>query len=83
MPPAGPPSYRGGPLSASDDAATRSAIRVLSAEGLIDGAVATAAWEQVLELPQWEGEPGWLHGDLMPGNLRLVTAGSPAPSTSA
>jgi aminoglycoside phosphotransferase (APT) family kinase protein len=65
----GPPSYRGGPMSASDDAATRSAIRVLSAEGLIDGAVATAAWEQVLELPQWEGEPGWLHGDLMPGNL--------------
>ena len=44
-------------------------IRDLSAEGMIDGEAATAAWEQVLELPQWEGKPGWLHGDLMPGNL--------------
>jgi aminoglycoside phosphotransferase (APT) family kinase protein len=65
----GPPSYRGGPMSTSDDEATRAAIRDLSAEGLIDAGAATAAWEQVLELPQWEGEPGWLHGDLMPGNL--------------
>jgi aminoglycoside phosphotransferase (APT) family kinase protein len=65
----GPPSYRGGPMSTSDDEATRAAIRDLSAEGMIDGEVATAAWEQVLELPHWEGEPGWLHGDLMPGNL--------------
>jgi aminoglycoside phosphotransferase (APT) family kinase protein len=36
---------------------------------MIDGEAATAAWEQVLALPQWEGKPGWLHGDLMPGNL--------------
>jgi aminoglycoside phosphotransferase (APT) family kinase protein len=56
-------------MSTSDDAATRAAIRALSAEGLIDTGAATAAWEQVLELPQWEGEPCWLHGDLMPGNL--------------
>jgi aminoglycoside phosphotransferase (APT) family kinase protein len=65
----GPQSYRGGPMSTSDDEATRAAIRDLGAEGMIDGEAATAAWEQVLALPQWEGKPGWLHGDLMPGNL--------------
>jgi len=65
----GPQSYRGGPMSTSDDQATRAAIRDLGAEGMIDGEAATAAWEQVLALPQWEGTPGWLHGDLMPGNL--------------
>jgi aminoglycoside phosphotransferase (APT) family kinase protein len=65
----GPQSYRGGPMSTSDDEATRAAIRDLGAEGMIDGEAATAAWEQVLALPQWEGTPGWLHGDLMPGNL--------------
>ncbi|MGZ4589738.1 MAG: aminoglycoside phosphotransferase family protein [Actinomycetes bacterium] len=65
----GPQSYRGGPMSASDGEATRAAIRGLGAEGMIDAEAATAAWEQVLALPQWEGKPCWLHGDLMPGNL--------------
>ena len=68
-PTGGPPSYRGGPISTSDDQATRAAIRDLGAEGTIDAQAATAAWERVLALPQWEGRPGWLHGDLMPGNL--------------
>ena len=65
----GPQSPRGGPLSTSDDEATRAAIHDLGAEGMIDGEAATVAWEQVLALPQWEGKPVWLHGDLMPGNL--------------
>jgi len=65
----GPLSYRGGPMSTSDDDATRAAIRDLGAEGMIDGEAATAAWEQVLALPHLEGKPSWLHGDLMPGNL--------------
>ena len=64
----GPQSFRGGPVSASGYD-VRAPIRDLGADGTIDGEAATAAWEQVLALPQWAGEPGWLHGDLMPGNL--------------
>jgi aminoglycoside phosphotransferase (APT) family kinase protein len=64
----GPQSFRGGPVSTSGYD-VRTPIRDLGADGTIDGAAATAAWEQVLALRQWEGEPCWLHGDLMPGNL--------------
>jgi aminoglycoside phosphotransferase (APT) family kinase protein len=67
----GPRSTRGGPMSSSDDEATRAAIRDLGAEGMIDSDAATAAWEEVLALPQWNGKSGWLHGDLMPGNLLI------------
>lgn len=64
----GPQSFRGGPVSSSGYDA-RASIRDLGADGTIDGEAATAAWEQVLALAQWEGKPSWLHGDLMPGNL--------------
>jgi aminoglycoside phosphotransferase (APT) family kinase protein len=64
----GPPSFRGGPVCTRDDE-VRAAIRDMGADGTIDGEAASAAWDQVLGLPQWEGEAGWLHGDLMPGNL--------------
>jgi len=63
-----PRSFRGGPVSTSGYD-VRTPIRDLGADGSIDGEAATAAWEQVLALPQWDGEPRWLHGDLMPGNL--------------
>ena len=29
----------------------------------------TAAWEDCLAAPDWAGDPVWIHGDLMPGNL--------------
>jgi len=64
----GPRSFRGGPVSTSGYD-VRAAIRDLGADGTIDGDAVTAAWEHVLALPQWEGTPSWLHGDLMPGNL--------------
>ncbi len=51
----GPQSFRGGPVGTSGYD-VRSPIRDLAADGTIDGAVATTAWEQVLALPQWEGE---------------------------
>jgi aminoglycoside phosphotransferase (APT) family kinase protein len=38
------------------------------------GDAATALWESVVRLPQWQGAPVWLHGDLLPGNL-LVRGG--------
>jgi aminoglycoside phosphotransferase (APT) family kinase protein len=37
--------------------------------GLIDNDAASAAWNQALRLPAWEGPDVWIHADLMPGNL--------------
>nr|WP_040875598.1 aminoglycoside phosphotransferase family protein [Streptomyces purpureus] len=64
----GPRSFRGGPLSSRDDD-VRLAIRDLGADGTLDAAAATEAWETALALPQWQGAPVWVHGDLLPGNL--------------
>ncbi|MGK5499095.1 aminoglycoside phosphotransferase family protein [Streptomyces sp. URMC 125] len=63
-----PPSFRGGPVSARDGD-VRTAVRDLAADGELDGEAATAAWEEVLRLPQWQGDPVWVHADLLPGNL--------------
>jgi aminoglycoside phosphotransferase (APT) family kinase protein len=65
-----PPSGggRGGPL-AGRDAATRAAIAAL--DGEIDTGAVTAAWEEALAAPAWDGPPVWVHGDLAPGNLLL------------
>ncbi|MFD3700301.1 phosphotransferase [Streptomyces sp. NPDC058646] len=64
----GPPSWRGVPLSTRDEE-VRAAVRDLGADGTPDAAAATAAWEEALRAPRWEGRPVWLHGDLRPGNL--------------
>ncbi|MGP3633412.1 aminoglycoside phosphotransferase family protein [Streptomyces sp. 24-1644] len=64
----GPAGFRGGPVS-SRETDVRAAIRDLGADGTVDADLATAAWESAVRLPQWEGEPVWLHGDLLPGNL--------------
>jgi aminoglycoside phosphotransferase (APT) family kinase protein len=64
----GPQSFRGGPMSTSGYD-VHAPIRHLGADSTIDAEAATAAWDQVLALPQWAGKPSWLHGDLMPGNL--------------
>jgi aminoglycoside phosphotransferase (APT) family kinase protein len=37
--------------------------------GRVDTDTATAAWEQALAAPAWNGPPVWLHGDLHAGNL--------------
>ncbi|HSX35808.1 MAG TPA: aminoglycoside phosphotransferase family protein [Patescibacteria group bacterium] len=67
----GPINKRGLPLNTRDEE-TRAAITQL--EGVIDVDRAASAWESMLALPQWNGLPTWLHGDLHPGNL-LVKAG--------
>ncbi|MGW4082296.1 aminoglycoside phosphotransferase family protein [Streptomyces sp. NPDC004822] len=69
----GPPSYRGGPVRAGD-ADVRNAIRDLGAAGTLDARAATEVWEAVLRVPDRDGAPVWLHGDLLPGNL-LTSAG--------
>src|SRR4051812_41323888 len=65
-----PPSGggRGGPL-AGRDAATRAAIAAL--DGEIDTGAVTAAREESLATPAWDGPPVSVHGDLAPGNLLL------------
>ncbi|HEY3483626.1 MAG TPA: aminoglycoside phosphotransferase family protein, partial [Streptomyces sp.] len=71
LPVAGPPAYRGKPLSAVD-ASTRRAIAELSrTDEPFDPAAALAAWTPALEAPQWTGPPCWVHSDLMPSNLLL------------
>ena len=35
----------------------------------IDAAAVTAAWDDCVAAPDWAGDPVWIHGDLMPGNL--------------
>lgn len=58
--------FRGGPL-AERDGATRAALAQLGGE--IDVAAATAAWEAALAVPAWNGDPVWVHGDILEGNL--------------
>ncbi|PFG33235.1 aminoglycoside phosphotransferase (APT) family kinase protein [Sanguibacter antarcticus] len=67
----GPASFRGGPLS-SRDVSTRVEIDDLGGAGKIDGDRARWYWDSVLALPRWNGEPVWLHSDLLPGNLVTV-----------
>lgn len=62
-------SFRGAPL-ATRDARTRACIAEL--EGLIDAPAVTAAWNASIVAPPWQGEPTWLHGDLLPANLLLA-----------
>ncbi len=67
-PAGGPPAFRGGSVRERDDH-VRDAIRDLSAERALAARAATVAWEDALGLPPWQGEPVWVHSDLIPGNL--------------
>ncbi|MER7753896.1 aminoglycoside phosphotransferase family protein [Kitasatospora sp. NPDC097643] len=71
-PTGGPAAHRSVPLS-SRDGATRAAIAQLA--GAIDAGAATALWDKALRLPEYDGPPTWMHGDLTPGNLLLSRAG--------
>ena len=57
---------RGRPL-ATRDAEARSAIAALG--GTFDRGELTAAWEEALRVPAWEGRAVWFHGDLHTTNL--------------
>ncbi|MEV4428418.1 aminoglycoside phosphotransferase family protein [Streptomyces sp. R-07] len=65
----GPHASRGGPVTDWEQGAMTPAIRALGADGALDAEAATEAWESVLRLPAWQGDPVWQHGDLLPGNL--------------
>ena len=70
-PPADAPAGGRRPL-AELDAATRTSIT--AAGDAIDGPAALAAWERALQAPAWEGQPRWIHSDLLRPNL-LVGGG--------
>ena len=57
---------RGGPL-ADADAATREPAEQLRGQTDVDALL--AAWAAGVEAPAWQGQPRWVHGDLMDGNL--------------
>lgn len=54
------------------DAGTRSAIE--ASHGMIDTEAASAAWARSMEIPPRDGNPVWIHGDLLKSNL-LVQGG--------
>lgn len=59
-------NVRGMPLG-KRDTDTRNAIAALS--GMIDTDVAIKLWDDALQVPGWERQPVWFHGDMLPGNL--------------
>ena len=66
----GPPARRGEPLQ-TQNLQVRQALIAL--EGVIDTGAATKTWKECLKLPAWYKPPVWVHGDLMPGNLLIVS----------
>jgi aminoglycoside phosphotransferase (APT) family kinase protein len=64
--PDAPRSQRGVQL-VTKDAEIRGAIKAMRHE--FDEAALTAAWDQAITAPQWEGPPVLVHGDLSDGNL--------------
>ena len=61
---------RGTSLSFRDE---RVRHAIASTHGMLDTAALTTAWETALDVPEWESEPRWLHGDVLGGNV--LTAG--------
>ena len=49
------------------DSMTRDAIE--ASRGAIDGEAVAAVWAHSLGLPPWNGQPVWIHGDLLKSNL--------------
>ncbi|MEZ4620773.1 MAG: phosphotransferase [Caldilineaceae bacterium] len=49
------------------DALTRTTIASLRDE--IDGAAVSTVWEDALAASPWDGQPVWIHGDLLRSNL--------------
>lgn len=68
-PTGGPATSRGVPL-AQRERVMRESIAQL--DDTFDVEAVTAAWDEALEAPVWDGPPVWLHGDLQSGNLLAV-----------
>ena len=68
-PPADAPAGGRRPL-AQLDAGTRTTIA--AAADVIDAPAALAAWESSLQAPVWNGQPMWIHADLLRPNLLVA-----------
>ena len=65
----GPPPIRRGTRMAQFDEAVQWGIKQL--EGVIDVDRARYVWRSALEAGDWPGDPVWVHGDLLPGNILI------------
>jgi aminoglycoside phosphotransferase (APT) family kinase protein len=70
----GPPAGRGdqGAPVRDRDRWVRRAIAATA--GALDTSAATRVWDEVLDAPDWDLRPVWVHGDLLPPNV-LVRGG--------
>jgi aminoglycoside phosphotransferase (APT) family kinase protein len=68
-PAGGPPPTRRGTSMAQYDEAVQWGIRKLA--GIIDVDQARHVWRSALEAGDWSGDPVWIHGDLLPGNILI------------
>lgn len=66
--PGAPPAGR--KLLAELDAGTR--VSIAKAADVIDAPAALAAWESSLQAPVWNGQPMWIHADLLRPNLLVA-----------
>jgi aminoglycoside phosphotransferase (APT) family kinase protein len=46
-------------------------VAITESHGVIDSAAAMAAWERTLAAPAWDGDPVWIHTDLLRPNLLI------------
>ena len=60
------PGDRGGSLAVRDQA-TR--VALAEAGEAVDVRRALAVWDDALDADPWDGQPVWIHGDLLAGNL--------------
>jgi aminoglycoside phosphotransferase (APT) family kinase protein len=69
-PPAGGPlpTRRGTPMAQYDEAVQWGISRL---DGMVDVDRARRVWRSALEAGEWTGDPVWVHGDLLPGNILI------------
>lgn len=63
-----PPSRRGTPMAQYDEAVQRGISQL---DGAIDVDRASQVWRSALDAGDWTGDPVWVHGDLLPGNILI------------
>jgi len=63
-----PKAARREPLALRDEV-TRTAIGEVAGEFNSERLI--RAWESALAAPEWDRTPGWIHGDLLPGNVLI------------
>jgi aminoglycoside phosphotransferase (APT) family kinase protein len=70
VPPNGgpPPTRRGTPMAQYDEAVQWGISQL---DGVIDVDRARDVWRSALEAGDWAGDPVWVHGDLLPGNILI------------